>query len=70
MSAIQITTAAGIATVVDLLAQGKLAARGFVRQEEIALSDFLGNRFGRVYDPNSMHAQQATTALETASLVH
>lgn len=70
MSAIQITTAAGIAAVVDLLAQGKLTASGFVCQEEIALSDFLSNRFGRVYDPGSMHAQQATTALETASLVH
>jgi saccharopine dehydrogenase-like NADP-dependent oxidoreductase len=70
MNAIQITTAAGIAAVVDLLAQGKLTARGFVRQEEIALSDFLGNRFGRVYDPDPMRTQQATTGLETASLVH
>jgi saccharopine dehydrogenase-like NADP-dependent oxidoreductase len=69
MSAIQITTAAGIAAVVDLLAQGKLTARGFVRQEEIALSDFLSNRFGRVYNPDSVHTQHAT-GLETASLVH
>lgn len=51
LSAIQITTAAGIATVFDLLAQEKLSARGFVRQEEIALADFLSNRFGRVYIP-------------------
>jgi saccharopine dehydrogenase-like NADP-dependent oxidoreductase len=70
MSAIQITTAAGIAAVVDLLAQGKLTAKGFVRQEEIALSDFLGNRFGRVYDPDSTRTRQATAGLETASLVH
>jgi saccharopine dehydrogenase-like NADP-dependent oxidoreductase len=70
MSAIQITTAAGIAAVVDLLAQGKLTARGFVRQEEIALSDFLGNRFGSVYDPGARHAPQAAPALEAASLVH
>ncbi|WP_411882322.1 saccharopine dehydrogenase family protein [Polaromonas sp. YR568] len=48
-SAIQITTAAGICTVLDLLAAGKLPARGFVRQEEIALGDFLANRFGRAY---------------------
>ncbi len=50
MSAIQITTAAGIATVLDLLAEGVVPARGFVRQEEIGLADFLANRFGRVYD--------------------
>ncbi|WP_411881855.1 saccharopine dehydrogenase family protein [Polaromonas sp. YR568] len=48
-SAIQVTTAAGICTVLDLLASGKLPARGFVRQEEILLGDFLGNRFGRAY---------------------
>lgn len=48
-SAIQITTASGICAVLDLLATGKLPARGFVRQEEIALGDFLANRFGRAY---------------------
>jgi saccharopine dehydrogenase-like NADP-dependent oxidoreductase len=51
MSAIQITTAAGITTVLDLLAHGKLPTRGFVRQEEIALDDFLANRFGQLYAP-------------------
>jgi saccharopine dehydrogenase-like NADP-dependent oxidoreductase len=51
MNAIQITTAAGITTVLDLLAQGKLTGKGFVRQEEIALADFLSNRFGQVYNP-------------------
>lgn len=50
MSAIQITTAAGIATVLDLLAHGKLPTKGFVRQEEVTLGDFLANRFGKVYD--------------------
>jgi saccharopine dehydrogenase-like NADP-dependent oxidoreductase len=49
MSAIQITTAAGICAVLDMLASGKLPQRGFVRQEEIALADFLENRFGRHY---------------------
>jgi len=49
LSAIQITTAASLCAVLDLLAQGKLPVTGFVRQEEIALADFLGNRFGRVY---------------------
>ena len=51
MSAIQITTAAGICTVLDLLADGKLPQQGFVRQEEVSMPDFLANRFGRVYDP-------------------
>lgn len=50
-SAIQITTAAGICTVLDLLAHGRLPAQGFVRQEDIALGDFLGNRFGGAYAP-------------------
>ncbi|PWE53822.1 saccharopine dehydrogenase [Metarhizobium album] len=53
MSAIQVTTAAGITTVLDLLATGKLPARGFVRQEEMSLSDVITNRFGRVYDPKA-----------------
>lgn len=47
--AIQITTAAGICAALDLLAEGKLPARGFLRQEDIKLSDFLSNRFGRAY---------------------
>ena len=49
LSAIQVTTAAGICTVLDLLATGRLPQRGFVRQEEVALADFLDNRFGRIY---------------------
>lgn len=49
MSAIQITTAAGICAMCDLLVAGKLPSRGFVRQEEAKLSDFLSNRFGRYY---------------------
>ena len=48
-SAIQITTAAGICTVLDLLSQGSLPQAGFVRQEDISLASFLSNRFGRVY---------------------
>ena len=48
-SAIQITTASGICAVLDLLATGKLPARGFVRQEEVSLSAFLANRFGAAY---------------------
>jgi saccharopine dehydrogenase-like NADP-dependent oxidoreductase len=48
-SAIQLTTAAGICGVLDLLAEGRLPQQGFVRQEDVRLEDFLANRFGRVY---------------------
>ncbi|OQM77247.1 saccharopine dehydrogenase family protein [Manganibacter manganicus] len=48
-SAIQITTASGICAVLDMLADGTLPAKGFVRQEEIALETFLANRFGHAY---------------------
>jgi saccharopine dehydrogenase-like NADP-dependent oxidoreductase len=48
-SAIQVTTAAGICAMCDLLVEGKLPQKGFVRQEECKLSDFLGNRFGKYY---------------------
>lgn len=59
MSAIQITTAAGITSVLDLLASGKLPQKGFVRQEEVDLTEFLSNRFGRVYDPEGLRLKQA-----------
>ena len=49
LSAIQRTTAAGICTALDLVAQGKLPQKGFVGQEAVALQDFLGNRFGQAY---------------------
>ena len=48
-SAIQITTAAGICTMLDLLANGSLPQKGLVRQEEVSLSTFLSNRFGCAY---------------------
>jgi saccharopine dehydrogenase-like NADP-dependent oxidoreductase len=50
LSAIQITTAAGICAAVDLFKNGKLPQKGFIRQEEIKLSEFLANRFGRAYE--------------------
>jgi saccharopine dehydrogenase-like NADP-dependent oxidoreductase len=48
-SAIQMTTAGSICAVLDLLAQGTLPQKGFIHQEDIRLSDFLGNRFGKVF---------------------
>jgi saccharopine dehydrogenase-like NADP-dependent oxidoreductase len=50
-SAIQITTASSLAAMLDLLAQGALPQQGFVRQEQVPLAAFLGNRFGAVYAP-------------------
>jgi saccharopine dehydrogenase-like NADP-dependent oxidoreductase len=49
LSAIQVTTAAGICAMVDLVRAGKLPQAGFVRQEQASLADFLANRFGRYY---------------------
>jgi saccharopine dehydrogenase-like NADP-dependent oxidoreductase len=48
-SAIQITTAASICTVLDLLVSGQIPSKGFVRQEDIGLDTFLNNRFGKYY---------------------
>ncbi|MBI5851411.1 MAG: saccharopine dehydrogenase NADP-binding domain-containing protein [Planctomycetes bacterium] len=48
-SGIQITTAAGVCGVLDLLLQGRLPQRGFVRQEDVSYQDFIQNRFGRYY---------------------
>lgn len=48
-SAIQVTTAAGMCTVVDLHFDGRLPNSGFVKQEEVDLDTFLANRFGRYY---------------------
>jgi len=59
LSAIQITTAAGICAVLDLLAGGHLPAKGFVRQEDISLASFLANRFGQVYAHAASDARAA-----------
>jgi saccharopine dehydrogenase-like NADP-dependent oxidoreductase len=52
-SAIQVTTAAGISAVVDLVLDGPDKHQGFVRQEDFRLSDVLDNRFGRYYQSAS-----------------
>ncbi len=48
-SGIQITTAAGVCGVVDLLAEGKLPQAGLVRMEQVDYPSFLANRFGQYY---------------------
>ena len=48
-SAIQVTTAAGITAVVDLVLQHPEKYQGFVAQEKFGMPDILNNRFGRHY---------------------
>jgi saccharopine dehydrogenase-like NADP-dependent oxidoreductase len=52
-SAIQVTTAAGVCAVLDLHVHGQLRSSGFIRQEEIRLPAFLGNRFGQYYQSHA-----------------
>lgn len=61
-SSIQITTAASLCAAVDLHRQQKLPDRGFVRQEQVSLTDFLRNRFGQYY--------QAKNSTETTMVGH
>ena len=49
LSAIQITTAAGVCAAVDLFREGHLPKRGFIRQEQVELPACLANRFGNAY---------------------
>jgi saccharopine dehydrogenase-like NADP-dependent oxidoreductase len=59
LSAIQITTAAGICAMVDLAMQRKLPESGFVRQEHAKLSDFLDNRFGQYFGSGAAEMRAA-----------
>lgn len=52
-SSIQITTAAGICATLDMIRDGSLPSRGFIRQENIPLASFLENRFGRYFADES-----------------
>lgn len=56
-SAIQITTAAGICTMLDLHREGRLTERGFACQEQVSLPAFLESRFGRHYATNSVETR-------------
>ena len=61
-SAIQVTTSAGIAAVVDLVLKKPGEYKGLVKQERFSLTDVLANRFGKAY-------AQAETAELSARLV-
>ena len=59
LSAIQITTAGAVCAVLDLLADGRLPSKGFIRQEDIPLAAILGNRFGAFYAGDNHAALRA-----------
>ncbi|MCA8973062.1 MAG: hypothetical protein KDC95_24985 [Planctomycetes bacterium] len=48
-SGIQITTAAGVTAIVDMLHDGLLPASGFLKMEDVDYEAFLKNRFGQYY---------------------
>ncbi len=48
-SAIQVTTAAGVCSIVDLVLQAPQKHRGFVVQENFELRQVLANRFGKFF---------------------
>jgi saccharopine dehydrogenase-like NADP-dependent oxidoreductase len=48
-SSIQVTTAAGVCSVFDIIMQSISDYRGFVTQESIALGDVTSNRFGKYF---------------------
>ena len=51
--AISWMTAASVCAVIELVTNGTLPDRGFIKQEEISLDDFLKTKNGRLYsDPN------------------
>ncbi|MCC7256844.1 MAG: saccharopine dehydrogenase NADP-binding domain-containing protein [Gammaproteobacteria bacterium] len=52
-SAIQVTTAAGLCAVLDLVFRSPQQYRGFVRQEQFPLPQVLGNRYGRYFAEQS-----------------
>ncbi len=58
-SAIQITTAAGICSIIDLSLSGDGNYSGFVAQEQFRLDDILNNRFGRFYAQGGTNIESA-----------
>jgi hypothetical protein len=53
--------------MLDLMADGALPPRGFIRQEDVTLAQFLSNRFGKVYAlPGSAQAAPGADAIRLA----
>ena len=53
-------TAGAMCAVLDLFREKKLPQKGFVRQEQVLLQDFLGNRFGQLYEGHALRESTAT----------
>ena len=49
LSAIQLTTASGVCSVLKMYLDGKIDSKGFTKQESLSWKDFLENKFGQVY---------------------
>ena len=62
-SAIQVTTAAGISAVVDLVLQHPKKYQGFVAQEQFSMPGILKNRFGRYFAPGGTKDVSAETVV-------
>jgi saccharopine dehydrogenase-like NADP-dependent oxidoreductase len=67
LGAIQLTTAAGCVAMVELFLLGKLPARGFVRQEDASLSDFLSTREGSRLAKEARSSETGDLAARLAS---
>lgn len=65
-TAIELTTAAGVVGVFELLLQGKLPARGFVGQEQAPLEEFLATRVGHYYKGLGVSAAAHSSGQELA----
>lgn len=61
---IQITTAAGICAMLDMLVDGDLPQKGFVRQEDADFNIFIANRFGSAYTNSGEAVQNVSIAAE------
>ena len=46
---IQLTTASGVCSVLKIYLDGKIGAKGFIRQESLSWDDFIENKYGQVY---------------------
>jgi len=58
-SAIQMTTAGGVCSVLDLVLSNPNKYQGFVAQEQFRLSDILENRFGEIYAHGGTNIESA-----------
>jgi len=58
-SAIQITTASGICSVLDIVLSNPGKYEGFIAQEQFRLADVLGNRFGEFYAHGGTNQESA-----------